>query len=465
MNWLVAFGCGASTLTTAFACGGGSTAMHPQSVVDDECTNGATATAIVATNVVALTPNPSATRVPFRFVDNDVECRIQKALLTLDDLPPGWSDSGFGSEDGAARVYGDQTGQCGVSLARLDAGLRNDFKLDGPSGSRSSAMASAEILRFQHEAADQFMQALRLNCSKMSSYSALDTFRTYGDDTYAFREEFHSARPDDSSGVEIDIRHGDVVEHLTLGVIGTGAGQPDVAAITGVADAKLSSSQARLQPTPNPRAVAQSTLDPDGTQAILTSALPKLADLPRGFVPHASDRSADTDLVDVCHAGADLPRRQRGSAGSFSGGSFSKPTAAISVLLYDRVAAEKVMRTFSDGALFKDGCGGTVRTVDVIWTFEKLSLPTIGDESVAWRATAAHVVSKGFDADTPTIGDIKLSFIVLRRQHLVGVVAFATDYRPGEQDFLSTISIDQLTSLARTVDRNLAEIVDRVKPE
>ena len=102
--------------------------------------------------------------------------------------------------------------------------------------------------------------------------------------------------------------------------------------------------------------------------------------------------------------------------------------------------------------------------MDVTWSFEQLSLPTIGDQSVAWRATARHVAQGGLTQDLPATGDVRLTFIAFRRKDLVALGILTSGHEPGDPAgvFLGKSEFDELQSFANATDAKLQMVVDRV---
>src|SRR4051794_22942285 len=118
---LLAVAVGLASATVA--CGGGDSTSKSTSD-DQSCTNDPTATAIVGLNQLALTPDPSGTRAPFHLVDDELDCRLRKVLLGVDDLPTGWRLSSLSADGLGDKVFDSGRGRCAVPLSRLNTGLR-----------------------------------------------------------------------------------------------------------------------------------------------------------------------------------------------------------------------------------------------------------------------------------------------------------------------------------------------------
>lgn len=468
----------------AVSCAGGRS--HATARLTTPCTNDATATAIVAINVRNLTAGPVGTRLrgigtetpaPFVFLDDEVTCRIRKVLLDAGDLGGDWRRSRLSSpEFGADRVFQDQAGACGVPLTYLISGLRAIFE-KGPHPTPPPTIPDTprplqgllydSVLVFKHGTAAEMMSASRRSCGLNATPSAGGPPRsgvqatpfsvpTIGDETIAFT----TSQLGDTQ-FELLIRRGDVVERLIL--FGQDSSMSALGAIARLQDAKIAAQGDYLQPTPGPVVAATPTPDPASTYGILLSALPAPDELANGWIPGHSGVDFDGRILGFCRDAAPLPAGSYTASGSYDGNGLGRSGAVgIGLSLYNQEDAAAFMDAVRSGAAFPDGCGGSVRQIDVTWKVERLALAPLGDQSVAWRATARHTAASG-SPDVPLISDIVLEFVVIRRRNVIALVVETRDAPPtGASDVFDQVAVKNLTTFAAKVDAKMAAVVKKL---
>lgn len=436
-------------------CGkGGDTSSSPDLSLPVPCTNDATAEAIrsesgrwdyaaLATRVAAH----DATPIPPRIPDDEITCRIRRAILTADDLP-GWEVSELTlmqQGDGMDVVLPESDGPCHVSLVFLSGGL-NAFFQSGSQEPRTpgrtpvpATMLTQSVLVFEPGRASQFMAAARRSCwvpgDTNPEHPQPVPTPQIGDESIAF-----TRGTSDSPWYEALVRRGEVISYVLL--MGDGADGALLEHILGVADERITALQPYLEPTPDAQATpTPQPPEPGSAEAILDSALPKEEELPRGWIE--SGRSYGGTLSRYCGGDELLPLHRARAAYS----------AGVTGALVDITIVGPEEAIILGSGLPGTSCEGRIQDTDVTWTFQPVTVPAMGDETIAW-----HAVSK------PTRGGARgrcsIDAIRIRRGNLFAQVALSRDASYGGD--LSGPVKPQLVSLAQQVDAKLAAVIDRL---
>ncbi len=474
--------CAAAALI-AVACGGGHSSH--QSRLSLPCTNDATQQAVrtqprdndperVDTHAAEGTPKP------IEIADDELTCRIRKTLLTVSDMPAGWSDPLLRELlVGEDRIYADSQSQCHVPYAQVIDGVHVDSAtgLETPEPAKTPdsshfAFFDEAVLVFTPGAAQQFMAADRRACG-FEVGRAVSTFGTHsiplpaiGDEQFGYT--YAQAISNETAESYALIRRGDIVESYLI--MSRPADLDGMRAIIRKADAKIAAQATDLQPTSVANsASATPTLDPTSRQAILDSALPRADQLPAGWVPGRRTAEYDTDALHFCADSPQLPRRDRGASASYDGSGFGVGQTTIAlgvgVMSYTPAGADAVMRAVGDGTAFPSGCAGRVRDIAVTWSLTRLDVTGLGDSSSAWRAVAAHTAAAGAP-NAPLVSDIELDFVVFRRGNLIALI-IESHAAPRTDDPFSTSVHDataNLNTFGKLVDAKLKTIESKVPP-
>lgn len=472
---IVAF---AACMLFTVACSGGRS-DSPESI---PCTNDGT-TQAVRTQVMDDDPERLATHIaegtprPIEVADDEISCRIRKALLTLTEMPSGWSDPLAGELlVGEDRIYRDSDSQCHVPYAQVSDAVHVSFAMgistpqpERTPGSSDFAYIDEAILVFSPGAATQFMAAERRACGfgTGQSQSAIGTHTiplpSIGDEQlgYTYGQPGASGRADSYAL----IRRGDIVESYLI--TSRPSKLDEIRAIIRRADAKISRDASYLQSTAV-AGVATATATPlaGSEEAILDSALPDSSDMPPHWIPGRSNSKYVVDDLRFCVGAPQLPTREHDASAFYqgSGVSVARASMGVGITEYHTQDADVVMRDVSDGTLFHDGCAGSVLDYAVMWNVARLDVSDLGEISSAWRAVAHQTALR-----TPGVGltsDIEFDFVVFRRGNLIALLYEAADAPPA-YDPTRSLGVEAATDLeafGKLVDAKLKTIESKVPP-
>lgn len=389
--------CASLATLALIACGGGSGGSPRAAVDDSSCIDEATATAMNAARDSASADEATPDRWPFAVPDDEAHCRLRRALLTVADLPTGWSAEDFG---GSGRAYEDDNVGCKTPLPHPVAGLVVYFhREETPDGEIQAIMQW--VYGFEEGGGSDVMAALKRNCPLVASSegSAGDSYEfidlpSFGDESLAVHDAIGigEALEDSDQGNtdQLYIRRGDVVSLFSI----LTSGDPDVRRVAEMADARLATTGPIPEPTPvtGQGCATAPTPEPERANEISPGLL-SLDDMPVGWV---HDPPGPCGMID------------REGRCDDSGHPYSPPTPLVEantgfsgqreayianrVALFSAGEAEAFMEGVRQRVGAPRQCSASMDGRPFVWHYDPLDAPRLGEDAIAWHVTTQGLV-------------------------------------------------------------------------
>lgn len=433
--------CTLAALLLALACDSGGKELRSLDF-RPSCTNQATVTAMETSKDFDI-----LLRVP----DDEPRCRARPALLTLADLPDGWTErQDFAQTGGALPGRGDpsrgEAAECRVLYPEFSAGLRAEYEVTSSKGGFDSLLYH-ELRLLKPGSAEDLFDALEHSCNLLAADpgyfegyrepAALDI----GDEAFAIE----IATGDDAQLTQIVfVRRGDLVSKVLL--FGPG---PAVEPLAQVADARVSQLRPIPQPTEEPNAdcpEARRPVEISGEGRILEEALVALEDLPVGWVryrPDACDRLPETAYC----------RPPLEGTGPLAVSLFERKPIVVAHSVFVPSDVEVTMRDLR-ARMASSRCEATYEGETLEWTVVATTAPDLGDESLLTRFSTrldGRALFYGYQ-------------LVTRRGAAVSAVIWQRPGFPPEGDVIDATD-GLVLDLAIIADRKLAEVERQLREQ
>lgn len=387
------------------------------------CTNDATVEAIQDANAEDTSSDP---RTTFRVADNEIQCRLRRALVTLDDLPQGWEVSSFGSGLSGHVYTDDLPAGCRLTYPGYRDALTATFdrSIENPSG---TSLLMATVIALHEGDGPRVMAALRHSCAQAGEVDT--TWQLVDSPTYADESLAVDQTSFDETPVTVRthfIRQDDVIAQLSIV-------PPDVLDAAPLVEG-VGSRLAAVGPLPEPEVVEGTGCLPedrmDEPSERLRSLLVTLEDAPAGWIENPPGQCGFIDVSSNCAA---WPEAAASATTGFVGW---RSSVGHTVKEFEgdgaRILVEDVRRTLEAG-----GSECDVRFGDVTFQWEFSSIAhSFGDDVLSWRAD-----SRGLPD-----GEITMVVVLMRREEYASLVRFTSvglsfqDFRLDDEFYVERIS-------------------------
>jgi hypothetical protein len=378
--------------------------------------------------------------------DDEIQCHLRRAILTLDDLGGGWEPALSSSGSGRA------TAPCFLPIPGVvaDVGVGYEAANEDEIG-----FISHSIVLMEDGHAPKLMEALRRTCrllgarpeedSSFGSGFSVDESVDFGDDSLTLEES--------SGGSVVQYvveRRGSTVSILTLSKAETGE---DIHKLAQATTERL----ARLGPMPEPTPFAGSGCEVDeGPYAEqdqeLARALITIEDLDEGWV---EDPPSDCPFVRgdefYCTNAIDEPTPVRAAEITIIRGRIARIGGfSHAVELYEGDDAESLFDALDERNV-ESSCEATTGDTDFTWSFQPIEETAFGDESEAWFASTSGL---------PAGRELNWYIVWIRRGDHVAWVGYSSELPPFSSAEPSEFFIDEFFEIVAIADRKLSELTD-----
>jgi hypothetical protein len=456
MRWYI--GCaGVALVIAAVACKSGGASP---SGIGPPCTNDATQEAGIQTSVsvdTAIAEGLATATAMAYYPDDEINCRLRRAILTEADLT-GWIRDPDFSHDGPIQEPDTQVGPCRTPKPQAYAWLEAIFNRASDATAiptDGGPILDHRVWAMEPGGAAAFIDALKRNCGSSPTNPPISGLRPanappVGDDSYALQQ----SDPAGGRGREIFFSDGDILEQISLS---NDEGELDGIAAT--AAAKVS--KVGVMPTPSPQ-VGETCHDEENPPLDVTMALSAglltADDLPATLHSHGPFGPQDVSIgwivlppgrcYDAVFCG-DEAAPQPGLVASV-GRSYDSYLEFVlnDVYLFKEATADDYMRSLSRANESVRSCKGTLDGNPVTWTYRPVALAAPGDDAVAWR-----VATEGYAG-----GSSPASYFiaVVRRDKVVSMLTIP--FNSFGSDPLAGVGADGVALLSDLVDHTRARL-------